>query len=88
MTSSRINCRILAEWLYEKFGDNEITEKQYKEELEELFGYADPRIKQAYLERCLRFGQIERIENGKLRATPKHIPTPREKLEQLKNRRK
>jgi len=86
MTSSIHNCHLLAQWLEEKFENGEFTEEQIKKEVEELFGYASDKSKQEYLERALRFGQIQQVESGNFIATPKAILTPRQKLAMLRGR--
>jgi len=86
MTSSIHNCHLLAQWLEQKFGKSEFTEEQFKEELEELFGFASVKAKQEYLERALRFEQIQQVQSGNFIATPKAILTPKQKLAILRRR--
>lgn len=87
MTSTQHNCRLLADWMEEKFGKDEFNANQIGANIKDLFGYSDPQTHKRYIEEAVHYEQIEQTESGNFIATPKHILTPRQKLARLKGQK-
>jgi hypothetical protein len=82
------NAYLLSQWLQEKFGEREFTDEQFMDEVEDFLGLADVRTQRKYLHFSLKYEQIERLESGYYRASPKMPLTPKMKLARLKGQNK
>ena len=87
MTSTRHNCRLLADYMELKFGKDEFNTNQIVAEIKELFGYSDPQTHKRYIEEAIHYEQIQQTESGNFIATPKHILTPSQKLARLRGQK-
>jgi hypothetical protein len=67
------NAYLLSQWLKKRFGGAEFTEEQFFAEVEDFLGLGDSRSHQHYLEFCLKYEQVRRLESGLFVATP-HKP--------------